>query len=561
MKRQIVGLVVLFSVFACLLSTIIVNSKYIFRTEPYYSETQVEEMCDDAYIQSIKDNSDQALYNKMSELTVQNLELTNTNNSLISQNESLKNQVVTNEKTIKDLYSQIDFLENTNEENLILISDLQSKILNLEKNIKLLQYEISQNEILIEENNKMILQLENSIQTYDDFLNGIESDKEVFAIFVIEKEIINIQKLNMNGLAYLENQPTFDNNIVFNGWSVNGSIVDLSSYYLSCNTTFIADLSYTYKVDFIVDDVVCNSQTILENECVSLPEIPVKDGYIFVGWSLNKVDVVDSIENISVTKNINYYAIFEKASLTTISVVNTDVLGGTSCWSDGVNIYYSSKSSGCFIFNPLTNNFDPISFGGTPPINGSRVWTDGSNVYWSVNSDHYKLNKSTNTWEAIDWGIGTFSGDNIWTDGVNVYLSDASKQYKLNKSTNTWESISWFRDGTSDTINLGGSKIWTDGSNFYYSSGSYAQYKINTSTNTVEKFTWDGFGDIYGANIWTDGSYIYYSNNDVHYILNKSTNTWDVYTWNGSISFTGSYVWSYDGNYYYWLNSKLYIFS
>ena len=355
MKRQIVGLVVLFSVFACLLTTIIVNSKYIFRTEPYYSETQVEEMCDEAYKQSIKDNSDQALYNKMSELTVQNLELTNTNNSLITENKSLKNQVVANEKIINDLNLQIENLTNVKLENEteifnlnLIVSALEIQVSELEKQNKLLEYEISQNEILIEENNKTISQLENSILVYDDYINGVESDKEVFAIFVVEKEIINVQKLNINGLAYLENQPIFDENTTFNGWAVNNEIVDLTTYTLSCNTTFVADLTYSYTVNFIVDDVNYNSQNIVENNNAVLPEDPTKEGYIFVGWSLNKVDIISNIDTIKVTKNINYYAMFEKAYTVTFmvenEVYNSQIIQFGYCANDIVLDSTSSKT-------------------------------------------------------------------------------------------------------------------------------------------------------------------------------------------------------------------------
>ena len=368
MKRQIVGLVVLFSVFACLLTTIIVNSKYIFRTEPYYSETQVEEMCDEAYKQSIKDNSDQALYNKMSELTVQNLELTNTNNSLISQNESLKNQVVTNEKTINDLNLQIENLTNVKLENETEISNLNSivlaleqQVVELEKQNKLLEYEISQNETLIEENNKTISQLENSIRVYEDYINGVESDKEVFAIFVVEKEIINVQKLNINGLAYLENQPVFDENTTFNGWVVNNEIVDLSSYTLSCNTTFVADLTYSYTINFIVDDEIYNSQTIIKDNFVSAPEIPLKEGYKFTGWSLNKADIISNIDTIKVTKNINYYAMFEKAYTVNFVVDNETYNSQLIIENDFIELPSNpSKDGFMFIGWSLTNDYSVV---------------------------------------------------------------------------------------------------------------------------------------------------------------------------------------------------------
>lgn len=343
MKRQLVGLIVLLTFFAGLITIICVNSKYIFRTEPYYSETEVEQMCKDAYQQSIKDNSDTALYDKMSELTLKNLELINKNEILSTENESLRSDNLLKEKNISDnetviekLNSQILKFEENKSANETLIAELREQINDLDKQNKLLAYEISENETLIAENNKTIMQLQNSIAYYEEYIQGLETEDEVFAIFVVENEIFNIQKLNKNGLAYLETEPTFAENVTFNGWAVNNEIVNLTSYTLSCNTTFVADLTYSHEVNFIVDDEVYNSQTIVENNFVTIPEVPTKDGYVFDGWSLNKVDLIDNIENQPVIKNLTYYAVFTKVFNVSFVIDNETVstqqirLGSTS---------------------------------------------------------------------------------------------------------------------------------------------------------------------------------------------------------------------------------------
>ena len=124
MKRQLVGLIVLLVVFVGMLTTILVNSKYIFRSEPFYSETEVEKMCDDAYMQSIKDNSDQALYDKMSELTIKNLELVNKNEELLLDKENLLSTITKNNETIFSLNATISSLQEDNSKNEQEIEDL-----------------------------------------------------------------------------------------------------------------------------------------------------------------------------------------------------------------------------------------------------------------------------------------------------------------------------------------------------------------------------------------------------------------------------------------------------
>ena len=331
MKRQLVGLIVLLTFFAGLITIICVNSKYIFRSEPYYSETEVEQMCKNSYDKAVEENSDEALIDTIAKVNELYYKLEAENEQLLSENASLKSDISSKEKTISEnkatietLNTRIVELEENKFENETLISELQVQVSELDKQNKLLEYEISQNEEVISENNKIITQLQNSIAYYEEFINGLENDSEVFAIFVIENEIFNIQKLNKNGLAYLETEPTFEDGVTFNGWAVNGEVIDLTTYQVGCNTTFVADLTYSYSVNFIVDDEVYDAQTIIKNEYASVPEKPAKDGYIFDGWSLNKVNLIENIETIPVVQTTIYYAMFTK-SYTVNFIVDDEV--------------------------------------------------------------------------------------------------------------------------------------------------------------------------------------------------------------------------------------------
>ena len=42
---------------------------------------------------------------------------------------------------------------------------------------------------------------------------------------------------------------------IFNGWKYNNSLVDLSTYAITGNINFIADITYRYDVNFVVDNV------------------------------------------------------------------------------------------------------------------------------------------------------------------------------------------------------------------------------------------------------------------------------------------------------------------
>lgn len=127
--------------------------------------------------------------------------------------------------------------------------------------------------------------------------------------FVYENATISTQTIRENNLANIVN---IDNTAykVFNGWKVNDEFVDINTYLITENTTFVADITYKYDVVFKVDNSEYNKQIIEKGKCVTLPKNPTKAGYEFDGWTVNGVDVIDNVESIQVTGNITYIARF-----------------------------------------------------------------------------------------------------------------------------------------------------------------------------------------------------------------------------------------------------------
>ena len=72
---------------------------------------------------------------------------------------------------------------------------------------------------------------------------------------------------------------------IFNGWTLNSVVVDVTTQKIVSNTTFVADITYKYDVKFMVDDSEISSQIILENDYPVLPTNPTKNGFVFDGWT------------------------------------------------------------------------------------------------------------------------------------------------------------------------------------------------------------------------------------------------------------------------------------
>ena len=109
---------------------------------------------------------------------------------------------------------------------------------------------------------------------------------------------------------------------VFNGWKLNGVIVDVASQKIVADTTFIADITYKYDVVFMVDNTEYTSQIVTENGYATVPATPTKNGYTFIGWSLNGVDIVSPNTTV-ITSNTTFSAIFEENYIVTVDKITT----------------------------------------------------------------------------------------------------------------------------------------------------------------------------------------------------------------------------------------------
>jgi len=111
---------------------------------------------------------------------------------------------------------------------------------------------------------------------------------------------------------------------VFNGWKVNGAIVDIATYKITADTQFVADITYKYDVKFMVDNAVYNSQIVTKNNYPTLPTNPTKAGYQFDGWSINGTDIVNTT-TLLITSNTTYKAVFTKLYTVTFVYENETI--------------------------------------------------------------------------------------------------------------------------------------------------------------------------------------------------------------------------------------------
>ena len=264
-------------------------------------QTQVDNL------NTIKNNNEKTI----SDLQV---EVSNLENQvkILTNNDTVKAEEIAElNKQILSLNNLISQLQNTNTLNINTIASLNSQIENLNSQISNMTLQNQNVNSQITALNNKISELQESINYYEQYIASLENGEQVVATFEFDGSVYNIQIVNKNSIVTVTT-PTSTDYVIFNYWTVNGEQVDLSTYQVTTNTKFVADVTNKYDVKFKVDNTDYNSQIVAENGYAILPDEPTKTGYEFDGWSLNGVDVVDNISSTAVTQNVTYLAVFTK---------------------------------------------------------------------------------------------------------------------------------------------------------------------------------------------------------------------------------------------------------
>ncbi len=304
-------------------------------------------------------------------------------NTLNTDINSKTTEITTLNNQINSLQSLVTQLQTTNELNLSTISSLNNQITSLNNQVSELTLQIQNNGTSVSTLNARIKELEDSVAYYQNYIAGLESTETAIATFEFDNSVYNIQVVNKNSLVSVTT-PTSTDYVIFNGWTVDGMAVDLSTYTITQNTTFVADVTRKYDVQFKVDNSIVDSQIVTENEIPTLPENPSKEGYEFDGWMLNN-SIVD-VSSKTITEKIIYVAKFTK--IHTVNFVYEDETISTEQVRNGNLISAPSVENTDYkIFNgwKLNNALVDIS---SYPITADLTFvadvTYRYNVYFSV---------------------------------------------------------------------------------------------------------------------------------------------------------------------------------
>ena len=222
-----------------------------------------------------------------------------------------------NERQIAALTEQLTNLQTLNtqlQENNALntktIDGLNAQIASLNKQISDLTLQAQNNSSVVNALNVKIAELQKSVSYYEQYLSTLESGEQVVATFEFDGSVYNIQIVNKNSLLTVT-PPTSTAYVIFNGWTVDGEPIDLSTYRITANTKIVADVTHKYEVNYMVDGENYHNEIVLKNAKVTPPTAPTKSGYVFEGWTTDGNNVIN-LTAYTVTQNVTFTAKFTK---------------------------------------------------------------------------------------------------------------------------------------------------------------------------------------------------------------------------------------------------------
>lgn len=154
-----------------------------------------------------------------------------------------------NETQIAQLTSQVNNLQSLNEQlqannelNIKTINGLNAQITSLNSQIADLTLQTQNNSAVVSSLNAKIAELQKSVSYYEQYLATLESGEQVVATFEFDGSVYNVQVVNKNSLLSVTT-PESTAYKIFNGWTVDGEAIDLSTYRITQNTKIVADVT------------------------------------------------------------------------------------------------------------------------------------------------------------------------------------------------------------------------------------------------------------------------------------------------------------------------------
>ncbi len=223
-----------------------------------------------------------------------------------TQIETLNNQIT----NLQSINSQ---LQSTNELNTQTINNLNAQNTALINRITEITYQLENHSTIVASLNTKIAELQQSVQYYEQFIKTLEQGEQVIATFEFNGSVYNIQVVNKNSILTVTT-PESTEYVIFNGWTIDGEIIDLATFRISENTRIIANITLKFDIKFMANGESIQNSNMLKDSKITPPTAPIKSGYVFDGWTIDGTNIIN-FDTYKVSQNVTFTAKYTKQYL------------------------------------------------------------------------------------------------------------------------------------------------------------------------------------------------------------------------------------------------------
>ena len=255
---------------------------------------------------------------------------------------------------------------------------------------------------------------------------------------------------------------------------LDGVSVDITTYEINANVTFIADVTHKYDVNLMVDNSVYHSNIVAENEKTNISfgllsvQEPKKDGYIFDGWELNGHVLTSSeVSNYIVTGHVSFNAVFVEKLTLTLKVDNEDYC-----------LAYAKKGKNSLVSNLETNQYGFMSYNKISQLSVSKTGYELAG--WSLNGSdiitEYTFTEDTTLFAVFNIVEYTLT---FMANGQELEVTTYTVESDINTPTvPTYAGYRFVGWGVDNHIGEGYSSVFYDDIDKYKGAGNAIAYAV-----------------------------------------------------------------------------------
>lgn len=314
-----------------------------------YTEGQVEDKYR-TYVEQIK-NKNATIEELNDRLTICVEQLSNSNEeikSLTAQIEEKNTKLSEVETQLAESQANESELRQQKETLIAEKADLQSTLNSKINELQEASATIASLTTQVSDLQAEVTRLQGLLESYEEIKNGTAE-----ANFYIKGKLfktIAVQKGKSIDSTKLE-EPTSNYFAIYykakvTGWKVGETVVDINTYVLNEDTIFNAEVIDVFEVKYMADGNQISTGFVVSGEKARtttfyMKNLPTKDGYVCLGYSVNGTDVVD-LTTLTITEDTTLYAVFTKGNLS-YNTEDNQVLTIMSAITNGTTIDYNTK--------------------------------------------------------------------------------------------------------------------------------------------------------------------------------------------------------------------------